>query len=199
MKKILFLLFILALCGCNQEEIINSEVTLESRSVNSAYSYFLNVESYTADNGEVTTSGEIHCTQAGTYNILFAFNGDTGSSYYGFIGSNPITPTNGSAFRTMNLTLQPGIHKCSVMVLFTDVNQQADARIYIQGINGSSPGDYDGYGDLTAQGVSQYWYNWPQSEPYHWICSECGTTNGSAETCVSCGHEKEENEYPGTF
>lgn len=191
-KRLLLPLFsILSLFSCNQEEIINNDANLESRAANSAYSYFLNVESYTSVSGEVTTIGEIHCTQAGTYNIIFAFNGDAGSSYWGYIGSNSVYPSNGSTFRTMNVTLQPGIHKCSISVLFSDVNQQAEARFYIQGINGSPSGNYDGYGDLIAQGFSKLWYKWPQSEPFHWICNECGFTNGSADNCVSCGNAKD--------
>lgn len=201
--KIRFLLplfCILSLFSCNQEEIINNDANLESRSVNSAYSYFLNVESYTSDTtGEATIVGEIHCTQAGTYSILFAFNGDTGSSYWANIGSNLIYPSNGSTFRTMNITLQPGIHKCSVSTLFTDVNQHAEARLYIQGINGSSAGDYEGFGDLTVQSSSKLWHGWPQSVPVHWTCSKCRATNGAPDFCVFCGNKKGENDAPEPF
>lgn len=187
-RFLLPLFCILSLFSCNQEEIINNDANLESRAANSDYSYFLNTETYISPSGETSTIGEIHCTKAGTYNILFAFNGSEGSSYFGYVGNTQVYPSNGSNFRTLNITLQPGIHKCSMVVLFSGVSQQAEARFYIQGINGISSGNYEGAGDLTAQGYSLL-TDPVETIPMHWICPECGLLNGSALNCLNCGHE----------
>lgn len=190
-RYLLILFLFLTLCNCSQDNSIYDEAkdsSITSRSTTSDYSYFLNTETYISSSGETSTIGEIHCTKAGTYNILFAFNGSEGSSYFGYIGNTQVYPSNGSNFRTLNITLQPGIHKCSMVVLFSGVSQQAEARFYIQGINGISSGNYEGAGDLTAQGHSLL-TDPVETIPMHWKCPKCGLLNGSVLNCLECGHE----------
>ena len=186
----LFLILFITSCTNQEEGTLNR---IESRSINEyTCTYFRNVQTYEFTTGEVTVYGELHCSERTTYNIIFSYTGNTGSSYYGYIGDMQITPSNGSSFRNLTVTLEPGIHKCMLAILFSGANQQANARYYIQSTDGIFDiNNKEDYGDIIAEGISTLEIV-GSGEPEHWNCRKCNFINSIAvDECVSCGESKE--------
>lgn len=184
---------LLLLSGCQQSDLMEevTNASISSRAVQTV-SYFKNVERYENDlSGEVYIKGEIHCTEEAEYTFIFSFQGSVGTGYDAQIGYNHIYPSNGSSFREITMKLKPGIHQCCVQIYFTGRNQQADARLVIRKINGTTSFVAEGSGDLVAQGISKM-STLDGSVPAHWTCPSCYCSlNGvGSTTCLSCGKDR---------
>lgn len=182
---------LLLLASCQQSDLLEEvhNASASSRATQEA-SYFKNVERYVSDaSGEVHIKGEIHCTEETEYTFIFSFQGSAGTSYEAWIGYNShLFPANGSPVREIKTKLKPGIHICSVQIYFSDSDQQADARLVIRKINGTTAGVGEGSGDLVAQGQSKLAPT-GGGESMHWTCTYCRFTLNGVEntTCISCG------------
>lgn len=131
MKKILFLL-VLALSFVSCSEDNNLEQMRPATRTSNDFSLFQNINIY-----DQAINGEIYCPYKAEYTFTFAFVGSPGTSYFvAMAGAKSLYPANGSSHRTVTVTLEPGFNYFDVRLLFSDGDQQAEARLVIEKING---------------------------------------------------------------
>ncbi|TCO93047.1 hypothetical protein EV202_10830 [Bacteroides heparinolyticus] len=171
------------------EQTINSENKTSVTRVSTTNTLFTNIKEYTRPlTGESSIEAEIFCTKPTIYTFIFAYNGN-GSYWVSLAGKVLLYPSNSATFRTISVNLNPGRNQFAVDVLFSKGNQQGEARLVIDRIDGKKCGTEEGYIDLTTAGISQI-HDLVITEPMHWICLKCGRLNSTEYSSENCGHKK---------